>query len=133
MAGAQAQERAEGAVKQPEKVAMKDVAAGTATEMQTLIGPEDGAPHFAMRRFVMEPGGGIPEHTNTVEHEQYVLRGHANIGIGEESYEVHAGDVVFIPEGAPHWYRNIGEESFEFLCIVPNKEDTITLLGKASC
>jgi quercetin dioxygenase-like cupin family protein len=46
----------------------------------------------------MEPGGGIPEHTNTVEHEQYVLRGHAKIGIGTEELEVRAGDVVFIPE-----------------------------------
>ena len=41
----------------------------------------------------------MPRHTNTVEHEQYVLRGHACIGIGEETYEVKTGDVVFIPEG----------------------------------
>ena len=25
----------------------------------------------------MEPGGGMPMHTNEVEHEQYVLRGSA--------------------------------------------------------
>lgn len=86
-----------------------------------------------MRRFVMEPGGGMPEHTNTVEHEQYVLRGHASIGIGEETFDVRAGDVVFIPQGVPHWYQNVGEENFEILCVIPNKEDRITLLDKASC
>jgi quercetin dioxygenase-like cupin family protein len=52
----------------------------------------------------MEPGGGMPDHTNTVEHEQYVLRGHASIGIGNEVFDVRARDVVFIPEGVPHWY-----------------------------
>ena len=73
----------------------------------------------------------MPRHTNTVEHEQYVLRGEAKITIGEETHHVKAGDVVFIPEGAVHSYENIGEESFEFLCIVPNKEDKITIVGES--
>jgi quercetin dioxygenase-like cupin family protein len=30
----------------------------------------------------------------------------------------------------PHWYRNIGEENFEFLCIIPNKTDVITLVDE---
>jgi quercetin dioxygenase-like cupin family protein len=75
----------------------------------------------------------MPNHTNMVEHEQYVLRGHASIGIGDETFVVRTGDAVFIPQGIPHWYKNTGEENFEFLCIIPNKEDRITLLDKASC
>ena len=73
----------------------------------------------------------MPRHTNTVEHEQYVLRGHAKIGIGAETFEVNAGDVVFIPEGVVHFYENLGEEPFEFLCIVPNKPDEIKIVGEA--
>ncbi|MEW5959064.1 MAG: cupin domain-containing protein, partial [Chloroflexota bacterium] len=88
----------------------------------------DEAPNFAMRRFIMEPGGGMPNHTNLVEHEQFVLRGQARIGIGAEVFEVHAADVVFIPAGVPHWYQNIGAEPFEFLCLVPNKPDTVEIL-----
>ena len=83
-----------------------------------------------MRRFVMQPGGGMPEHTNTVEHEQYMLRGHARIGIGGWEYEVKAGDVVFVPEGIPHWYQNTGEEDFEFLCMIPNKPDEIRIVDE---
>ncbi len=98
------------------------VRAGTGTTRRVLIGPEVG-PHFALRKFTMEAGGGMPRHTNTVEHEQYVLRGRARIGIGEQEYEVAEGDVVFIPAGVPHFYRNIGEEPFEFLCSVPNLPD----------
>jgi quercetin dioxygenase-like cupin family protein len=62
-----------------------------------------------------------------------VLGGRARIGIGEEEYEVKQGDVVFIPEGVPHWYQNIGDGDFEFLCMVPNKPDEIKVLDKAGC
>jgi quercetin dioxygenase-like cupin family protein len=81
-----------------------------------------------MRRFVIQPGGGMPNHTNLVEHEQYVLNGQAKIGIGDRVYAVQKGDVVFIPAGIPHWYQNTGEEPFEFLCMVPNMPDKTTLL-----
>jgi quercetin dioxygenase-like cupin family protein len=119
-------------VKHVKDVPAQTVKAGELTGMQVLISAKEG-PNFAMRRFVMEPGGGMPKHTNTVEHEQYVLQGQAMVGIGDEELEVKAGDVVFIPEGVPHWYRNNGEENFEFLCIIPNKTDLITLLDEKDC
>jgi quercetin dioxygenase-like cupin family protein len=111
----------------------EQVSAGTSTTRQVLIGPDE-APNFAMRKFTMEPGGGMPKHTNTVEHEQYVLRGRARIGLGENVVEVKEGDVLFIPAGLPHWYEALGHEPFEFLCVVPNASDTIRLVedGEAS-
>lgn len=111
-------------VKCADALPAESVQAGSGTTRQVLIGPEEG-PHFAMRRFIMEPGGGMPAHTNTVEHEQYVLRGRATIGIGDDVFEVRQDDVVFIPAGTPHWYRAEGDEAFEFLCLVPNHADTI--------
>ena len=119
-------------VKHTEDVEKKDVAAGRDTTIQVLITAQEG-PNFALRKFSMLPGGGMPRHTNTVEHEQYVLRGHAKIGLGDEVVEVKAGDVVFIPEGTVHFYENIGTEPFEFLCIIPNQEDKITIVGEESC
>lgn len=70
----------------------------------------------------------MPKHTNTVEHEQYVLRGRARIGLGENVVEVREGDVLFIAAGLPHWYEALGDEPFEFLCVVPNAPDTIELV-----
>lgn len=116
-------------VKSANDVQPQVVKAGDKTTIQVLISSQEG-PNFAMRRFVMQPGGGMPNHTNTVEHEQYVLRGRANIGIGSQVYAAKAGDVVFIPEGVPHWYQNVGEEDFEFLCMIPNKPDEIKILEK---
>jgi quercetin dioxygenase-like cupin family protein len=98
--------------------------------MQVLIGAGD-APNFAMRRFIMEPDGGMPNHTNTVEHEQFVLKGRAKVGIGEAVYEVKKGDVLFIPRGIPHWYKAGGDEPFEFICVVPNVPDHIEIIEKS--
>jgi quercetin dioxygenase-like cupin family protein len=114
-------------IKHSDDVEPQVVQAGEATTIQVLISPEEG-PHFALRKFVMAPGGGMPRHTNRIEHEQYVLRGRALVGLGEETYEVQAGDVLLIPAGVPHWYKNVGEEPYEFLCIVPNLPDEIEIL-----
>lgn len=115
-------------VRHAAKVPSERVSAGSGTTRQILIGPEE-APNFAMRRFIMEPGGGMPAHTNTVEHEQYVLRGRAKVGLGEEVIEVKKDDVLYIPAGTPHWYRAEGDEPFEFICVVPNRPDKIEIVG----
>ncbi len=106
---------------------LEPVAAGKGTTRQVLTRRGDGA-GFHMRRFVMEPGGGMPRHRNEVEHQQYVLRGRATVGIGEEAVSVEAGTTLHIPAGVPHWYRAEGDEAFEFLCVVPDDEDRIELL-----
>ena len=116
-------------VKNVSEVPIEAVGQGKDAARQVLIGPDEG-PNFAMRRFIMQPGGGIPKHTNTVEHEQYVLRGKARIGIGDEIHDVKTGDVAFIPAGTPHWYEVKGDEPFEFICVVPNGPDEITMFGE---
>ncbi len=115
-------------VRNVDNLPTEDVAAGTGTKRQVLIGADEG-PNFAMRRFIMEPGGGMPMHTNTVEHEQYVLSGAAQVQIGEGTHHVKAGDVVYIPAGVPHSYKaDQGDEPFEFICVVPNGPDSIQLV-----
>ncbi len=103
------------------------VGAGQGTRVQVLVGPDDGAPNFALRRFVMEEGGGIPRHTNEVEHEQYVLRGRALIRIGDDEHRVGPDDSLYIPAGMPHSY-DVEEGPFEFICVVPNRDDEIRIL-----
>jgi len=102
------------------------IEAGINTYRQVLIGPEEG-PNFAMRRFIIESGGSMPLHSNSVEHEQLVLNGSAAVRIGDENFNVEKDDVVFIPANVEHSYTTIGDIPFEFICIVPNKEDVITI------
>ena len=120
-------EQSRATVRHSDEIPREEVGAGEATEIQVLIGPEQGAPSFAMRRFIMGSGGGMPLHTNTVEHEQYVLRGRARVTLGDEVHEVRAGTVLLIPAGVPHDYRVL-EAPYEFLCMVPNEPDRIEIL-----
>ncbi len=118
---------ARGIVRKAGDVPGQVVQAGTETTFQVLLGPDDGVPHFAMRRFSMGEGGGMPRHTNSVEHEQFVLSGRAEIGIGDEVHQVEPGCVVYIPAGVPHYYRVV-EAPFEFLCMVPNALDRVEIV-----
>lgn len=101
--------------------------AGEGASMQMLISPET-APHFAMRKFVIKKEGFMPLHTNTVEHEQYILKGKARVELGDDSFIAVKDDIIFVPAGVPHSYHVIGDEDYEFLCLVPNQEDKIELL-----
>ena len=102
--------------------------AGKGVSMQMLLSPEE-SPNFAMRRFTIQAGGHMPFHTNSVEHEQYVLSGRAMVKIGDKTFEAAPGDVLLIPAGEPHSYETIGNEPYSFLCLVPKGEDCINILA----
>ncbi len=115
-------------VRRDDEIEYEPVDAADGLEKGVLIADDHGAPNFAIRRFTLAPGGEVPKHTNDVEHEQYVLAGEYTVGIGDEVYEVEAGDSLFIPAGTVHWYRNEGDEPGAFICAVPNGDDEIQLL-----
>jgi quercetin dioxygenase-like cupin family protein len=96
--------------------------------MGMLLGDTEDTPHFDMRRFILEPGQDVPAHTNTVEHEQYVLEGSYEVGLDDETFTVHPGDALLIPVGVEHWYRNDSDEHGSFLCLVPQDHDEIELI-----
>jgi len=113
-------------VKHLHDLPLEPLSAGEKTSKQVLISHEEG-PNFAMRRFVIEAGGHIPLHTNTVEHEQFCIGGEAEVVIGEDFITVKKNDVVFIPANVPHSYRTTSSEVFEFLCLVPNQPDVMEI------
>lgn len=116
-------------VKRLEQIEATPVAAGEGVTRRMLISPEEG-PRFAMRAFRIEAGGFMPLHTNSVEHEQYVLRGRAKVVIGDQACEVSEGSIVFIPADVPHSYTPLGDEAFEFICLVPNLPDQTVVIEK---
>ena len=110
-------------VKSKGDVAAKPVDKAVKTEIQWLIDRNDGAPNFELRKFRIRPGGSIPKHYHpSIEHEQYVLAGSYDVGIGKETHHLKPGDSLFIPAGTVHWYSNGGRTDAEFLCIVPKTE-----------
>ncbi|SEN67415.1 Cupin domain protein [Halorientalis persicus] len=115
-------------IRRAAEIDYETVDAAEGVEKGVLITEDHGAPNFAIRRFTIAPGGEIPEHTNEIEHEQYVLQGEYTVGIDGEAYAVSAGDSLLIPAGVVHWYRNDGDETGAFVCAVPNGDDEIELV-----
>ena len=115
-------------IKPAESIEYESVDAAEGLSKGVLVGPDDGAPNFAMRRFTIAPGATVPEHTNAVEHEQYVLEGEYVVGLDDEERTVSAGDSIFVPAGTVHWYRNEGDSRGAFICVVPNGDDKIRLV-----
>jgi len=95
------------------------------TYIQKLLTKEkDGAPNFAMRRFVIKPGGAIGLHGHWYEHEIFIQSGEG-VMFGEDGVEhkVKSGDFVLMPGDEPHGYRNEREVDFVFLCVIPNPKE----------
>lgn len=121
---------AEPVVKRGADLDPAEVDAGEGMSKAVILDESDATPHFAMRRFELAPGAHVPNHTNEVEHEQYVLAGEYTVGLDGEEHSVRAGDALLIPAGVPHWYRNDGDEPGAFICVVPNGDDTIHVLDE---
>lgn len=88
-------------------------------ELQWLIDKSVGAENFAMRRFVIKPGGHTPLHSHPWEHENYVLEGKGVVRIGDKEYELKKDMFVFIPPDVVHQFRNSGDKDFVLLCLIP--------------
>ena len=90
-------------------------------KMRLLVGEDDGAPNFLMRRFELEPGGYTPRHTHAWEHETYILEGEGTVfGNGEEK-PVKAGDVIYVPPEEEHQFIASPDGPLAFICLIPRK------------
>ncbi|MCB5230273.1 MAG: cupin domain-containing protein [Candidatus Cloacimonas sp.] len=88
-------------------------------KIRWLISQKDMAPNFATRMFEVAPGGFTPYHTHNFEHEVYVLEGEGVFVTEEKEYPFKAGYVLYADPGMKHQFRNAGDSTLKFLCIVP--------------
>ena len=88
-------------------------------EKRLLVGPNDAAPNFSMRKFTVGADGNTPYHTHPWEHEVYVLAGQGEVRFAGGSQSILPGDFAFVPPNDEHQFANTGDEPFEFLCMVP--------------
>jgi len=88
-------------------------------KVRWLITKEMGAPNFVMRLFEMEPKGHSPFHSHPWEHEVFILEGEGLVISQEGGKKFKAGDVVFILPDEKHQFKNNGDKTLRFLCLVP--------------
>jgi quercetin dioxygenase-like cupin family protein len=86
-----------------------------------LIGPEDGAPNFMMRRIELAPGGCTPHHSHPWEHVVYVLKGEGFLTGEAGELKLKSGDSVFVKPDEVHQFRAREDSQLTFLCSIPRR------------
>jgi len=80
----------------------------------------------------LAPGVATTPHYHAVTEEiYYILKGEAEMTLGEETRAVGPGDAIAIPPGERHTIQNSGTDELIFLCTcAPGYEHTDTFLEK---
>lgn len=99
----------------------------TQNAVMSVLSPENEK-DFLVRKVRIEAGGSMPNHTNEIQHQQYVLNGEAKVVVGKNEYHAKAGDFLYIPAGINHYYEACYNSDYEFLCMIITKEDCIKML-----
>jgi quercetin dioxygenase-like cupin family protein len=110
-----------GDIMQSEKIAVRVNNEKTA-EVQMLFSD----PRFYLGRLRFSPGGGVPEHNHAGSLEVvYILNGTGELVLEGKKSIVKAGDVVHIPVGMKHAFRNNGTDSVDLIQVYspPGPED----------
>ena len=76
---------------------------------------------------VFSPGIGIPLHSHNVEESVLVFEGEATAVIGDEEFELTAGQATWVPAGVPHCFRNRGEGSMTIYWVYGGRDVTRTV------
>lgn len=92
---------------------------------RVLIGREDGASNFCMRRFEIGPQGYTPKHSHDWEHEVFVLEGEGQVFINDQWHPLIQGTAVYVPSNVEHQFKNDSTNPFAFLCLVPSQAPEI--------
>ncbi|HEX8599827.1 MAG TPA: cupin domain-containing protein [Chloroflexia bacterium] len=94
--------------------------AGDETLLREVLHPSvNGAPlRYSIAQALLRPGGRSLPHRLVGSEVYYILQGRGRICIDDESSEVRAGHVVYVPPGATQFLENGGRDDLVFLCIV---------------
>ena len=76
---------------------------------------------------VFSPGTGIPLHSHNVEESVLVLEGDAVAEIGEESFDLVAGEATWVPAGVPHRFYNRGQGTMRIYWVYGGRDVTRTI------
>jgi quercetin dioxygenase-like cupin family protein len=92
---------------------------------QIVIGPDDGSNEIVIRYFRLEPGATSPRHTHDFPHLVQIEQGTGVVVDADgNEHPLIKGDYVYVNDNELHAFKNVGSESFEFVCTVPARGET---------
>jgi quercetin dioxygenase-like cupin family protein len=89
--------------------------------MKVLVGANEGWDDHVMRVFELEVGGYTPKHAHDWPHINVVLEGEGTLFLNGQENPVEYGAYAYIPGGELHQFKNAGNTTFKFICIVPKE------------
>jgi quercetin dioxygenase-like cupin family protein len=95
------------------------IKAAPGVQMRIVAGPAEGAPHFVMRVFEIEPGSATPLHTHNWEHEIFILSGKGVIRSAGKETPLAEGDAATVLPNEQHSFMNAGKDLLRMICVVP--------------
>ncbi|MCG8331045.1 MAG: cupin domain-containing protein [Chitinophagales bacterium] len=76
-----------------------------------VVGKEQTNSEYVISDGVIEAGGFVPDHYHKWEDQTFhVIKGKLEAKIGNEIYQISAGDTIHCPRGITHYIKNVGDE-----------------------
>ncbi len=91
----------------------------TGVVMRIVVGPDEGAPNFAMRVFEIQPQSSTPYHSHNWEHEVFILSGKGIVRSTKAERALREGDAIFIAPDEHHCFTNTGNDLLRLICVIP--------------
>lgn len=86
--------------------------------IRELMHPDQHASrHQSLAEAIVQPGQMTALHRHHQTEELYhITAGTGRMTLGNDRFDVHAGDTVCIPPGTPHCIENTGTDDLHILC-----------------
>lgn len=84
-----------------------------------MVSPKEGWDGYVMRTIEVEKDGFTPKHSHPWPHINYIIEGNGSLMIDGKEHPVEAGSYAYVPGDQIHQFRNVGNSTFKFICIVP--------------
>jgi quercetin dioxygenase-like cupin family protein len=82
-----------------------------------LLNQDNSSKRFALRTYIIKPGGHTSLDTHVHEHGVYIMKGSVRVIVNDTELNLEQGDVIHIGSNEPHQFRNDGSENVKFLCV----------------
>ncbi|WP_263382048.1 cupin domain-containing protein [Granulicella arctica] len=83
---------------------------------------------FALMEYYTKPGNEPPPHIHDREHEMYfVLDGSMRFYCEDKTIDIHAGDVVFLPQGKAHAFNCTSAQVRTLILVAASGEGSVGL------
>lgn len=91
-------------------------------QIREMITDRDGARHFAMRVFDVQPGAGTPFHIHGWEHEVYIVAGTGTVRTESGDTPFKPSDSIYVAPNERHCFMADAGQPVQMICCIPAKD-----------